>query len=60
MAVSDSDRKHLYTLISRVVATFGTQDLEWFCVCEAVLNCLFSLKSRISHEYAKNLIDAIL
>jgi condensin complex subunit 1 len=47
-------------LLARVVAKFGTTDLEWFCVCETVLNCLFGLKQRISHEYAKHFIDSIV
>ena len=59
-AFTEADRKHLFSLLARVVATFGTQDLEWFCTCETILNCLFSLKSRISHEYAKNFLNQIV
>ncbi len=35
-------------------------DLKWFCACEAILNCLFSLKTRISHEYSTILLDSVI
>ena len=39
---------------------FGTQDLEWFCATETVLNTLFGMKQRVSHEQAKLFIDLIV
>jgi len=50
----------MFALMGRIVGTFGTNDLEWFCACEAVLNCMFSLKSRNSHEYAKQFLHQIV
>jgi len=44
-------------MISVINSKFGTQDLEWFCAAEAIMNCLFNIKSRNSHEYAKLLIE---
>lgn len=47
-------------MVSVVGKNFGTNDLEWFCATEAVLNTLFDTKSRNAHEYAKLFIDQIL
>jgi hypothetical protein len=44
-------------MINIINNKFGTQDLEWFCAAEAILNILFSIKSRNSHEYAKLFIE---
>lgn len=55
-SLKESDRKHMFSLLGRIVGTFGTNDLEWFCACEVVINCLFSLKSRNSHEYARHFL----
>lgn len=58
--VTENDKTYLFNMISVVSNTFGTSDLEWFCACETVLNTLFAIKSRNSHEYAKLFIDQIL
>lgn len=42
--VTDNDKKHLYQMINVIGKNFGTQDLEWFCAAETVLNCLFNLR----------------
>lgn len=47
-------------MINVVGKNFGTQDLEWFCAAETVLNTLFNMKQRISHEHAKLFINLIL
>ena len=39
---------------------FGTQDLEWFCAAESVLNIIFNIKSKSSHEYAKTFIEMLV
>lgn len=59
-SLKESERRHMFALMGRIVGTFGTSDLEWFCACESVLNCLFSLKSRNSHEYAKHFLHQIV
>jgi hypothetical protein len=58
--VNDNDKTYLFNMISVISNTFGTSDLEWFCACETVLNTLFNIKSRNSHEYAKLFIDQVL
>lgn len=58
--VNENDKTYLFNMISVISHTFGTTDLEWFCACETVLNTLFNIKSRNSHEYAKLFIDQIL
>lgn len=58
--VNENDKTYLFNMISVISHHFGTTDLEWFCACEAVLNTLFNIKSRNSHEYAKLFIDQIL
>ena len=47
-------------MIARIAKTFGTNDLDWYPTAESALNTLFSLKSRVCHEYAKILIDQIV
>lgn len=42
-----------------VVNSFGTDDTEWFCATETILNVLFSLKTRNSPEYAKLFIHSL-
>ena len=58
--VTENDKTYLFNMISVISNTFGSGDLEWFCACETVLNVLFNIKSRNSHEYAKLFIDLIL
>lgn len=58
--VNENDKTYLFNMISVISNTFGTSDLEWYCACETVLNVLFNIKSRNSHEYAKLFIDQIL
>lgn len=43
-----------------VINRFGTDDLEWFCATETLLNTLFNLKSRNAPEYAKFLINQLI
>ena len=43
-----------------IIKKFGTQDLEWFCAAETVLNFMFKVKSRHSHEYAKFIIESLV
>ena len=47
-------------MLNVLAKTFGTQDLEWYCAAETVLNTLFNMKQRVSHEQAKLFIDLIL
>ena len=47
-------------MLNVVGKNFGTQDLEWFCTAETVLNTLFNMRQRISHEQAKLFIDLIV
>ena len=42
--VTDNDKRHLYLMLNVIGKNFGTQDLEWFCAAEVVLNTLFNLK----------------
>lgn len=55
--VNENDKTFLFNMISVISNTFGTTDLEWYCACETVLNVLFNIRSRNSHEYAKLFID---
>ena len=34
--------------------------MEWFCAAETILNVLFSIKERNSHEYAKLVIESLV
>jgi len=56
-AVSDEDKKYLFKMINVLNSKFGTSDSEWFCAAETILNTLFNIRSRNSHEYAKLLIE---
>ena len=47
-------------MLNVVGKNFGSQDLEWFCACETVINCLFNMRQRVSHEQAKLFIDLIV
>jgi hypothetical protein len=40
-----------------VIKTFGTDDTEWFCGTETILNTLFNVKTRNSPEYARYIIQ---
>lgn len=43
-----------------VIKKFGTEDLEWFCATETILNILFNIKARNSPEYAKYFINQLV
>ena len=47
-------------MLAQITRTFGTEDSEWYCATQAILNTLFGLKSRVAHEQAKAFIDSIL
>lgn len=59
-AVSDDDKKYLFKMINVLNSKFGTSDSEWFCAAETILNTLFNIRSRNSHEYAKLLIEQLV
>ena len=42
-----------------VINSFGTDDLEWFCATETILNTLFNIRTRNSPEYAKFFIQSL-
>lgn len=56
-SIGDQDKKYLFSLLNVVINTYGTDDTEWFCATETILNTLFNLKTRNSPEYAKTLIQ---
>lgn len=60
MAVSDEDKTYIFKMISVLNNKFGTQDSEWFCAAETILNTLFNIKSRNSHEYSKLFIEQLV
>ena len=37
----------------------GTEDSEWFCAAEALINCIFSIKANFSHDFAFNFLSNI-
>ena len=47
-------------MLAHITRTFGTEDSEWYCAAQAILNTLFGLKSRVAHEQAKAFIDSIM
>ena len=47
-------------MLSVIGKNYGTQDVEWFCACETVLNTLFNMKQRVCQEQAKLFIDLIV
>ena len=55
--INDGDKKYLFSLFHVIINSFGTDDLEWFCATEAILNTMFNIKSRNSPEYAKYFIN---
>lgn len=55
--INDNDKKYLFQLFNVVIHNFGTEDMEWFCATETILNTLFNIKSRNSPEYAKFFIQ---
>lgn len=60
LKISHNDKEYIYKLTRVLSQTFGTSDFEWFCATETVLNMLFSIKSRISHQYAKLFIETLV
>ena len=54
--IGDQDKKYLFNLLQVVIKTFGTDDTEWFCGTETILNTLFNVKTRNSPEYARYII----
>lgn len=55
--MNEEQKLYLFKIISVIINKFGTHDLEWFCASETILNTLFNIKSRNSHEYAKLFIE---
>ena len=58
--VKEADLKYLTEMMAQVIRTFGTEDSEWYCATQTVLNSLFNLKSSFTHEQAKTFIDSIM
>ena len=52
-AISEDDKKYLFQLFGVIINTFGTDDNEWFCATETILNTLFNIRTRNAPEYAK-------
>jgi hypothetical protein len=46
-------------LLNVIISNFGTDDNEWFCAAETIINTLFNIKTRNSPEYAKHLIQTL-
>jgi glucuronate isomerase len=57
--IGDQDKKYLFNLLQVVIKTFGTDDTEWFCATETILNTLFNVKTRNSPEYARTIIQEL-
>ena len=60
MVISDFDKSYIFKMTKVLGNTFGTNDFEWFCAAETVLNLLFNIKSRMSHEYAKLFLENLV
>ena len=58
--VKETDLNYLTQMMAQVIRTFGTEDSEWYCATQTVLNSLFNLKSSFTHEQAKTFIDSIM
>lgn len=58
-AVNEGDKKHIFNLLNVVINTFGTEDTEWFCAADTILNTLFNIKTRNSPEYARHFIQSL-
>ena len=58
--ITDEQKEYLFGMIKVIVDKFGTSDLEWFCAAETILNALFNIKSRNSHEYAKMFVEQLV
>ena len=56
-SINEEDKKYFFTLLTVVVNTFGTDETEWFCATETILNTLFNIKTRNQPEYAKSIIQ---
>ena len=47
-------------MIDYLIDQFGTDDLEWFCAAESILNTIFNIKTKSSHDYAKMFIEKLV
>ena len=56
---SESDKKHLFSMLLVLVKNFGTKDMEWLCAAETILNTLFNVRQRVTHEQAKSFVNLI-
>lgn len=50
--IDEADKRYLFKLFHVILNSFGTDDLEWFCATETILNALFNIKSNNAPEYA--------
>lgn len=57
--ISEQDKKYIFSLLNVVINTFGTDDTEWFCATETILNTLFNVKTRNSPEYASHILKEL-
>ena len=37
----------------------GSEDTDWFCAAEALINCIFNLKDKRSHQFAKIFLESL-
>ena len=56
---SDS-KMYLYKVMSLVNSQLGTDDLEWFCASQTLVNLLFNIKSAHSYHYAKLMVEQLI
>ena len=45
-SASKEEKSFIFKMILALSRCFGTQDLEWFCAAESIINCMFNLHSR--------------
>lgn len=55
--INEEDKRYLFKLFHVILNSFGTDDLEWFCATETILNTLFNIKTNNAPEYASQIIQ---
>jgi hypothetical protein len=46
-------------MMALLESNLGTENTDWFCAAEALINCIFNLKDKRSHEYAKLFLESL-
>jgi hypothetical protein len=57
--LTEENTNFLSKMMALLENNLGTENTDWFCAAEALINCIFNLKDKRSKEYAKLFLESL-